>query len=192
MKKLIAILLAAAMLLCFAGCGEKAPAETTTEAIQPEITETALEILTKLYEGIGADFPVIGGDFNDDGSHLVDGAPGAFDVTNTAALESQLYVPADLQGKLTDCASMMHMMNANTLTVAVFQVSDGADFAKTMRDALVNNQWMCGMPEKVFVASIGENNFVVGFGLAEVFESMTKVLSDTYGSNATVLYDEAL
>lgn len=185
MKKLLSVVLVVLMVFSLFACGKKTPAV-------PEITDTSLEVLNKVWEKIGGEFPVIGGDANEDWSHIVDGAPGTFDVKNTQALSNQLYVPEALQSGIQDCASLMHMMNANTLTIAAFKAPGASDFAKSMRDTLVGNQWMCGMPEKVYVATLGANDYVVAFGVADVIEDLDKTLGELYGSAVTVNYNEAM
>lgn len=185
MKKWIAVFLVLTILVSFAGCGAKKPSDAA-------IKDTSLEVLTKIWDGMSGDVPIIGGDFNDDGSHLVDNAPGKFDVTNTGALANQLYIPENLQGKLTDCASLMHMMNANTLTIGVCKLSEAGDFGKTMQETLENNHWMCGMPDKIYVASIGSSDFLIAFGAEDLIGEMADVLNTAYGDAVSVICDKSL
>ena len=56
----------------------------------------------------------------------------------------------------------MHMMNANTFTCGALRVKNGDDAAKLaedLRDAIQNKQWMCGFPDKLVIATLG--NYVV-------------------------------
>lgn len=187
MKRFLACILAAIMVISVFGCSKDGKEENTSA-----ITESSLELLTKVWEKIGEGLPVIGGDFTEDGTHLVDNAPGAFDISNTSALTNQLYVPENAFSHLKDCASVMHMMNANTLTIAAFKVEGMADFGSIMASTLKDTHWMCGMPEKVYVAAIGSSDFVVAFGVEDIIADLDKTLTDIYGSNVSVVCDEAL
>lgn len=187
MKKVFASVLAILMVFSMFGCG-KGNKENNT----PAVTETSLEMLTKVWEKVGEGLPVIGGDFNADGSHLIDNAPGVFDISNTDALTNQLYVPENAFSHLKDCASVMHMMNANTLTVAFFKVDGMSDFGTTMANTLKDNHWMCGMPEKVYVAAVGSSDFVVAFGVEDIIADLDKTLTDLYGNSVSVVCNEAL
>ena len=47
-------------------------------------------------------------------------APGKFDISKTEELGITLGLPEDLWDDIDDAASMVHMMNANTFTGAVY------------------------------------------------------------------------
>ncbi len=169
MKRMIALLLVMVMALSLAACGndnkttgETTPAETTpaeTTAAPVEIA-SAVELLQNVYNAYNADVrpPLAGGA----GDAMNWEGPGAISATDTDSLSYYLLVPADQMSSFTDVASMMHAMNQNNMTVGAFKVTgDAKAFADAMANAVVNNQWVCGFPEKVAFYSVGE--YVVMF-----------------------------
>ena len=215
MKKLISLLLVLVMVAAMAaGCGQKdantetttAPVETTEAPVETtEATEefedftvatqpaaepgTALAVLQDVWALFGEDekFFVFGGD----GLNMVDGAPGAY--TDMEALTVQLLVPAQNQADVTEIASLFHGMMVNNFTCGAFKLAEGVDaaaFAETLYNAAKNNQWMCGMPEKVMVAVV-DDIVVLVFGLNDVVNSFETKLAQAY-EGAEVKYSEAL
>ena len=88
---------------------------------------------------------------------------------------------------------MIHMMNANTFTCGVVHLTEGTDvaaFANTMRDAVQGNQWMCGFPETLVIASIG-NYVLVAFGINDAMNPFQTHFAEAY-PNANVLFNEAI
>ena len=187
MKKLLALLLAAVMTVSVVACGSKGN-DAQTDA--PEITD-ALEILTTVWGSYEeADlFPVGGGD----SANLNFEGPAKFDVAAVEELDVTLGLPADLAGQIDDAASMMNAMMANNFTAGVYHLTDAStaeDFTATLKDALLAKQWMCGMPEKVVIITVGD--YVVSvFGLAETLDTFTEYLTAAYPS-ATVVCEEGL
>ena len=192
MKKIIALLLALVMTASMAACapaantGETttAPVETTTE---PAVTiASALEILETVWGQFGDDekFFVMGGDFD----NMVDGAPGK--ASNTDFLTGNLIVPADQTANITDAASLIHAMNANTFTCAAYAVADANAFATAMQTAIQGNQWMCGFPEKLVIAEVG-GYVVVMFGHSDAVTPFQTKLTAAYPTT-NVLVDEAI
>lgn len=219
MKKLISLLLVLVMVTAMAaGCGQKdantdttgttaattestaATTEATTEATESfeDITAatqpaaqpgTALAVLQDVWALFGENerFFAFGGD----GLNMVDGAPGAY--TDMEALTVQLLVPAQNQADVTEIASLFHGMMVNNFTCGAFKLAEGVDaaaFAETLYNAAKNNQWMCGMPEKVMVAVV-DDIVVLVFGLNDVVNSFETKLAEAY-TNAEVKYSEPL
>ena len=84
------------------------------------------------------------------------------------------------------------MMNANTFTCGAYHLSDdvsAADVASSLRDNIMNRQWMCGFPDKLVVAEVGEYVVTV-FGANELVDTFMTHLNGIYGVSAT--YDEAI
>lgn len=199
MKKLIALLLALTMVIGLAACGNSNN-ETPETPDVPETTEgtkapavsgpaTALELLETVWALYGDDekFPVFGGD----GLNMVDGAPGAY--TDMEALQSQLLVPAEEQANVTEIASLFHGMMLNNFSCGAFKLAEGVDaaaFADTMYNAVAGNQWMCGFPEKVMIAVVGDYVVMV-FGLNDAVNPFEAKLTEAY-PNADIKYTEAL
>ena len=64
-------------------------------------------------------FPASGGDHSEENAK--DDAPGEFDVSDSAVLESTLAVPEDSADLFKNAASLTHMMNLNTFTAGAFE-----------------------------------------------------------------------
>ena len=183
MKKLIALLLALVLVMGLVACGEKTPETPAAEG------PAALELLETVWGLYGDDekFPVFGGD----GLNMVDGAPGAY--TDMEALQSQLLVAPEQQANVTEIASLFHGMMLNNFSCGAFKLAEGVDaaaFADTMHEAVTNNQWMCGFPEKVVIAVVGDC-VVMAFGLNDAVNPFEAKLTEAY-ANAEIKYSEAL
>ena len=191
MKRILALLLAVIMVLSMAACGNK-NTETPTEPENPpvEVPASALEILETVWALYGDDekFPVMGGDAN----NMVDGAPGAFGLEDADMATYQLLVPAEQLANVTEAASMIHMMNANTFTCGVYHLTDSANMSKvsdSLKTAISGKQWMCGFPDTLIIISVGSDYILSAYGNAEIIENFkTKVLASYSGS--AVLLEE--
>ena len=186
MKKLITLCLALIMVLSMAACGSK-NTETPTEPENTpvEVPASALEILETVWALYGDDekFPVMGGDAN----NMVDGAPGAFGLSDADMATYQLLVPAEQLANIDEAASLFHGMMLNNFTCGVFHVTGNAqDFAKAMVDAVKNNQWMCGMPETMQVSVIGGEYVLMAFGINDAMTPFTAKLAEAYPAAETV------
>ena len=85
-------------------------------------------------------------------------------------------------------------MNANTFTSGAFHVTDEADvekFAGSLKDAIINNKWICGAPETAVLFQIGDQYVVSAFGNAEMVEYFKTQLTSAYPT-AEVLAEESL
>ena len=197
MKKIIAMLLALTMMATFAGCNSTTAPETT-EGTQPVETttaptteavptvESALAVLEGVWALYGEDekFFAMGGDWD----NMVDGAPGK--ATNTDFFTGNLIVPADQTANITDAASLIHGMNANTFTGAAYAVADANAFATAMQTAIQGNQWICGFPEKLLIASV-DGFVVVAFGVGDAMTPFQTHLTEAF-PGAQILVDEAI
>ena len=188
MKKIIAMLLAVMLVASMAACGNKAPA--ATDPTEP-VPASALEILEKVW-GSYADeekFFVFGGNM---GENAVMDAPGAFDLTDTDGLTYTLLVPEAQAANIDGAASLIHGMLANNFTCGVFHVTgDVKAFGEAMKDAVMNNQWMCGMPEKVLVTVVGGEYVLMAFGIGDAINPFQSKLAAAYPA-AEQLYFEDL
>lgn len=168
MKKLLALILTAACILTLAACGSSnAPAgDSGAAGGDTPAYASAEEVLTTVWNAYADDkkFPCWGSN----AETMVDGAPGAFDVSNTDELTASLVVPADLAGSIDDAANLMHGMNLNTFTGAAFHVEDAATFADAYAANLKANQWMCGFPEQYVIIDAGSGYVVTAFGAADL------------------------
>ena len=211
MKKLFAIALAAVMLASLAACGNTpvdtpdatdAPdsnpsvtdsGDTTDEVVDEEAPVSAdvkpIDLLNTVWSGYAEDekFAAAGGE-NMDGPGEMTG-----DFGSAETIENVLLLPAADFEKVSDTASLMHMMNANTFTCGVYSVVDSADtetITSDIKDKIVNNQWMCGFPEKMFVATYN-NCIISAFGNGEIMDMFKAKLTEAYPETEFV-YEEDL
>lgn len=187
MKKLLTLLLAAAMTLSLAACGSK---NDDTAASQPA---DALELLNAVWANYSDDdkFPAAGGDSSE--SNMTDGAPGRFSTEDGEALEYSLTFPAADAGKLSDAASLVHMMNLNTFTAGAFHVTDAAEvdgIVSDLKDNVMSRQWMCGFPDKLVILTLG--NYVVScYGAEDLVDQFSGKVTETF-ADAAVVCDEPI
>ena len=201
MKKILALVLALTMVAAMAAC---TPANTDTNDTTPATTEatvagpaSAVELLNTVWAKFpeAFKFPVMGGDaenpnWEGPGSVTLPGAEGN-------ALWN-LYVPDEQLANITEAATMIHAMNANTFTAGALKLAEGADaatVAKALADAIQNTRWMCGFPERMIVVSVGDY-LVVAFGhdgvsYPEGGKLITEFLTGLQAeyANAKVLHD---
>lgn len=190
MKKLISMILAVTMAMAlFAGCAKGG--DDCTEPSGEDAPASALALMETVWGKYAEDekFPVIGGSL----AAPVDNAPGSFDLTDEN-ISYSLLIPAEQLGSVTEAASMIHMMNSNTFTAAAYKLADGVkaeDFANAMKDAVMNNQWICGFPEQLVIASVTTDYVVVAFGAGDLIEVFKTNLTVAYDTTAE-LVNEAL
>ena len=187
MKKILSAVLALVMMLSLAACGGNAAAPTTPAAQAPvENPASALEMLEKIWADYSEDekFAVIGGSM----AAPVDGAPGNYELTDENITYS-LLIPAEQLANVTEAASMIHMMNANTFTCAAYKLGgiSAADFGAAMKDAIMGNQWMCGFPDSLLISAIGDQYVVVAFGVNDAMTPFETHLSAVYPGAETLV-----
>lgn len=187
MKKWIAMLVALTLVMGLAACGAK----DEDKAADQNVPKDALEILTNIWNGIPEDkrFFAMGGDMGSP----VDNAPGNYSLTDEG-LTTALLVPADQVRSIDQAASLMHGMMANNFTGGAFHMAKGVkaeDFAKTLRENVVNNRWLCGMPEHFTIAVIGGEYVLFYYGINDVIEPFANSLKTAY-PDAVICYDEAI
>lgn len=208
MKKLFAILMCAVMTASvFSACGSEPDTPDTpdndtpvvtdadneeppVEPETPEVTITdTLELLTNVWNNYPEDqkFAVAGG------MDVMDG-PGKYEVPGSGeVLDNMLGFPQDSEELIDDAASMIHMMNSNTFTGAAYRLKnadDAADLMLKIKDNIMARQWICGFPDKMIVASVG-NYVISAFGKEEPIESFKTNLAAVY-PDAVISYEESL
>ena len=210
MKKIIAMLLALTVVLSLAACGNNtakdttpetttAPVETTEGTVEPTeeliedtmapaATNGATDLINAIWNAVAEDkkFFAMGGDMN----NMANNAAGVYSLEDEG-LGSILLVPADQVANIDEAASLVHGMNLNNFTCGAFHVTgDKAAFADAMHTAIANNQWICGMPEKMIIAVIGEY-VLVCFGINDAIAPFEAALGSVY-ADADVKYNEAI
>lgn len=213
MKKLLALTLAFAMLLSLSACGstpaddasttdpanvdtsaaDSADTSSPDEVIEPEVPAEEnvkpIDLLNTVWSGYAEDekFSAAGGE-NMDGPGEMTG-----DFGSAETIETMLLLPAADYDKVSDTACLMHMMNANTFTCGVYSVVDSANtetITSDIHDKIINNQWMCGFPEKMFVATYS-NCVISAFGNAEIMDMFKEKLTAAY-PEVSFVYEEDL
>lgn len=181
MKKILAILLAAMMLLTLVGCGnndnvdtpvDDDPANPPVDEVPEEEVESCTEVFTKIWDLYTEDekFAAMGGDMD----NVVNGAPGAYSLADAENAGYTIKVPADALELVNDCATLMHMMNANTFTGAIMHVADKANVQTVCdkaKETVAAEQWMCGFPDKHLVMVIDESYVLTAFGNIDIMNT---------------------
>ena len=202
MKKLVALLMAGVMVFGFAACGNKSNEGQGNEQQNNEVkvevadaTELFDKVWTNYTETAGEDllFMSMGGDFD----NLVDGKPGKFDYTKAEdnGMESQLCISTDAIAMVDDAASLMHGMMVNNFTGAAYHVADKANTQAVVdgiKERTLNNQWMCGFPEKLIVVTVGEDYVISAFGNGMIIDAFKTSVTTVYGELASVVVEENL
>ena len=188
MKKITSLALALALALTLTACGKK---DNTAGSGDSSVPADATALLTAVWDAHSDDekFPAAGGDYE----NPVEDAPGAVSIADADNLNYMLTLPVEDAAKIDGAASLSHMMNANTFTCGALRVKNGDDAAKLaedLRDAIQNKQWMCGFPDKLVIATLG--NYVVSvYGDEELVNTFRDKFTATY-SDSTIAYDEAI
>lgn len=213
MKKSLVILLATTLAFSLTACGNK---ETTQQPQQQEqeqeqnqeqnqdqsqeqqqteavaITDP-VELLTTVWDSYADDdkFAVAGGDMSEE-NMTMDG-PGRYGIEDAELVDNSLGFPAADIDQIDDAASLTHMMNANTFTAGAYHVVDSTNIATVAADVkenILNRQWICGFPDKVVIASVG--NYVVAFfgenGIVDTFKTQ---LTEVYPT-ATIISEDPI
>jgi len=209
MKKYTAIFLVLTFVVCLAGCRTMPADDTTapadsgvTEATQPGGTTDAgniqtaengaAQILSAIWEKIPEQsrFAAYGGMME----APVDNAPGNLDLNNGDEISSKYLLPADLLPQVDEGASLVHLMNSNLFTAAVFRLkteTNAEAFAKTLRQNIQKNQWICGQPDKLLIAKAEDRYLLVCFGSEDIMNTFRTQFSQSF-TGAKTFYDEAV
>ena len=184
MKKILALLLAAVMVLSLAACTDKGSegGATSPSGAQTNQPKSALEILEKVWSKYSTDekFPATGGSEK----HMEEDKPGKFDVSDAEALDFELGFPKAQASEIDDAASLMHMLNENNFSCGVYHVKDSGNaeaLAGKIKENILARQWLCGFPEKLVILTVGD--YIVSvFGAKELTDTFTAKLSAEYSS----------
>ena len=196
MKKLIPLLLVLAILLTLGACGKKNDGAVTTTP-KMELPADALTLLNTVWAGYSDTdkFPAMGGNYNEDETknNNVENAPGKYDIQDEG-MTATLMVPTDKLGQITDAASLMHGMMANNFTCGAYKLADGTDakaFGEAMHKSITEQRFLCGAPEAIFVATVGDEYVVAAFGLKDLMDNLQAKLSAAY-PGSQVLYSKII
>ena len=190
MKKILAFVLAAVMVLSLAACTDKGSegGATSPSGAQTNQPKSALEILEKVWSKYSTDekFPATGGSEK----HMKEDKPGKFDVSDAEALDFELGFPQAQASEIDDAASLMHMLNQNNFSCGVYHVKGSGNaeaLAGKIKENILARQWLCGFPEKLVILTVGD--YIVSvFGAGELTDTFVSKLSAEY-SSAKQLFD---
>lgn len=161
---------------------------TNATVILPSSPISALESIWSKYTASEKNLlPIMGGD----DENIVMDAPGAIDDLDN--LQYIVYVPSEEISSIDDAATMQHAMNGNTFTCGVMHMAEdavAAVFADTMRTTIQNNQWMCGFPESLYIATLDDYVFIA-FGLNDAMAPFLQHVTETF-PGITVAYNEPI
>lgn len=184
MKRLAAILLSALFLISLASCrntADETPDNNKGDNTTLPGVNAPVDILNTVWNSYGDDekFFATGGDMSDP----VDNAPGAMDIADADSMLSLAVCPADALAMIDGSASLIHAMNANNFTGVAYHLKNTADkddFTAAMKEAITNNQWLCGFPEKLVIATLADDYVVVAFGSTEIVDNFKGKLTAAY------------
>ncbi len=163
----------------------------STENVGNTEASAALDVLNNIYNAYPNpdNRPALGGG---SGDFVNWEGPGIVPATDVDTLTGSLNVPADLTSSITDAASALNLRNANQLTAAAFVINgDTAAFAETLKEGILNTNWMCGFPEKLMVFTVSDNTVVMVYGLAGVEDPEANFLGD-FAAALTAAYPDAV
>ena len=204
--KLVTVLLCISLLLSLlSGCRRQTPntttaaPSTTTAPLPTPMTTTpgtsntkSAELLAAIWDRYGQDerFASYGGTVE----HSISDAPGDLDLANTDELTGMYLIPADQLGQLKDAASLVHMMNSNIFTAAMVELSNAGQlgtFAESWRDAIRQNRWICGQPDRMVMAVPEQGRVLMAFGSNDAMDIFETHMKEAY-PNIRILYQEAV
>ncbi len=162
--------------------------ETAPDADQGGENSGAVKLLQHIWEAYGKLFSAYGGSME----NAVDNAPGALDVTDAEEMTNRFLIPQEQLASIQEGASLVHMMNSNIFTAAAVKIADDAD-ARTVhsawREAVLNNQWICGQPDRLLMADMGDGYIIMIFGSEDILDVFEEKLTSVY-DQAKILYNE--
>ena len=192
MKKLLAVLLAAMMLLSLVACGgtneTEAPVDNESETNAPETNapeteapavelayKSALELLQLVMNSYNAGATedtmlyVAGGNINNFETTSFDG-PATFVALENEDYNANLGFPAADVAKIDDAASMFNMMNTNVFNCYAVHFTNGGDvdaMVETLKNNILARQWICGSPEKLVIVKVPGDYLIVVWGAVQ-------------------------
>lgn len=196
-KRFVLFICGVLSVMMLSACGktqEGIGSGTEEEIIQEEKEDVTdcTELLSRVWDSYGEDqkFAISGGDYD----NMAEGSAGAVNVENAENLDILFGMPAEGAVMVDEGASIIHMMNANTFTAAAYHLKDSAqkqEIADLLKDNIMNRQWMCGFPDTLLIASVGDGYIISAYGEAGNMEVFQEKLLGQYGS-AEVIYEESL
>lgn len=168
--------------------------EPSTDTSEPDnaTDSEAVSILSQIWDQFGEDerFATYGGTVE----NAVDNAPGALDLTYTEELMTKYLMPQQHLDKISEGASLVHMMNSNIFTSAVFRFTDAGEvetIAEDLYQNILNAQWICGSPDRLIIATVGEDALLMAFGSSDAMTMFQQKLAAAH-ADAKILQDTSI
>lgn len=211
-KLLVLALALMIITVCFVACGSETTTTTTAEttAVAPGTTapnttatvpsttaapelayKNATELLQTIYEKYNAAqssedtmLLVGGGNINNFDTINPEG-PGAFVALEDEDYNQNLGFPVSHVNKIASAAAMFNLMNSNTITCYAIQLTEGTDVDATItavKENILNRQWACGAPEKLFIAKAPGNYIIVLWGVAS-FGGIVEPIAESFATS---------
>ncbi len=178
MKKIVSMILIGLMTAVLAGCGQKAATSTNSY-------NQAVEILDVIWDSVPEEnkFACFGGNV----SSPEENKPGTLLATDTDSLGYMALWPESLNGNVDDAATLIHMMNANTFTGVCIKVKGvkADEIVNTVEERITTNQFMCGFPEKLVIATSGDYIFYA-FGATDIISDFLEGVNKVEGAAVKV------
>lgn len=201
MKKYTAFFLIFSLILCMCGCRANVPegSNPSTKPTQTQSTGTnqpqagsALDILSAIWDQYPENlrFDVYGGMM----STPVNNAPGNLNLSNKNEITSKYLIPEDKLSQIQSGASLVHLMNSNLFTAAVFQLNNNAsaeEFARAVREAVQKNRWICGQPDKLLITQPQNGYVLISFGSDDAMGAFTNYAKQVF-PQGKIFYNEAI
>ncbi len=190
MKKISALILTLAMVFSLAACGggnQNPQSAPELELGSPE------EILNSIWNNVSEDqkFPVAGGDME----NIQEDKAGKFNMENMDVVTSVLHMSEETAASVSEAATLIHAMNANTFTAVAVKLNEGVnaeEFVNSVKTDVEGTQWMCGFPDYLLVYTLGDYVVYV-IGETELTTEIFKTAIETsYGENAHFSLELAL
>lgn len=185
MKRLTILFFMVMLIFMLTGCGsgnggsQSGMGENSEESEESQYGESeeskygeALDVLSAIRQSYKEEdmFAIYGGNQE----NAVMDAPGKFDISKTEEMKVNLGLPEELWDDIDDAASMVHMMNANIFTGAVYHLKDGTDsndFADVVKTNIMATQWICGQPDTLVIIEVKGNYIITAYGEAGIMET---------------------
>lgn len=188
MKKVISMMLAVLTAWSLTACAARTGTDAEQASDGPADALTLLQTVWALYTD-EEKFPASGGDYSEE--NMTDGAPGRVGLEDVSSVEYLLSIPSSVLEQADDAASLIHMMNTNSFTCGVLRLDDvdaRNEAAQTVKTYIMSKQWMCGFPDKLVVASVGDYLIEV-FGLSDFVDPFCEKLKAAYPETVVISED---
>ncbi len=185
MKKIMTYFIVGFVLINGMACGTSRQENTQTENESKQENSVSIseanEILTKVWDT-----------YKEDEKFYVEG-PMRLEEADAGYLERAFCFPAKSVNQIDDVAMLLHSMNANTFSAAAYHITEGTDMqalAEDIKDKTLDNQWLCGFPERLIIVAVGDEYLVTAFGNGDVVDNFKGKLLGAYDTDAELMVEE--